>query len=150
MAFLLAGLLKVIQPAPPSLWACNFSVFVSPVTNRFVIVTKDSLKQQYNISLEKSLEFEPGSFASINYKTAINEYLNYTGRLDLFSNYKHNLKNVDVYMTNLFSAKISKVLSATWSLDMIYDDDIRLFGPEKNKPALQLKSLFGAGLLVKL
>lgn len=128
--------------------AKNFSVFVSPVTSRFVIVTKDSLKAQYNISLNKSSEYEFGSFASINFTTAINEHLNYTGRLDLFSNYKHHPKNVDVYMTNLFSSKISKVLSATWSLDMIYDDDVHLFGPEKNKAALQLKSLFGAGLLV--
>ena len=53
-------------------------------------------------------------------------------------------------MTNLLSVKLSKVLSATWSVDMIYDDDAKLFGPNKNAPALQVKSVVGVGLLVKL
>jgi hypothetical protein len=52
-------------------------------------------------------------------------------------------------MTNTLSAKISKVLSATWSLDLIYDDDVKLFGDNKNSAALQVKSLVGVGLLVK-
>jgi hypothetical protein len=42
------------------------------------------------------------------------------------------------------------VLSATWNVDLIYDDDVRLFGPANTSPALQLKSLIGIGLLVKL
>lgn len=130
--------------------ANNFSIFISPVTSRWVVVTKDSLKALYGVPIDKSSEYEIGAFGSINYKTTLNPNLTYTGRLDLFSNYKHNPQNVDLYMTNLFAAKISKVLSATWSLDLIYDDDVRVFGPLQNKPALQLKSLLGAGLLVKL
>src|SRR6185295_3278264 len=93
------------------------------------------------------LEF--GAFASINYQKDLNKVLSYKGRLDLFSNYRHNTKNVDLYMTNALSAKISKVLSATWMVDLIYDDDVRLFGANKNAAALQLKSLVGVGLLVK-
>jgi len=50
----------------------------------------------------------------------------------------------------MFVAKLSKVLSATWSLDLIYDDDVRLFGKNNSSPGLQLKSLIGVGLLVKL
>jgi len=52
-------------------------------------------------------------------------------------------------MTNALNAKISKVLSATWGLDLIYDDDVRLFGKNKNAAGLQVKSLVGIGLLVK-
>jgi len=33
---------------------------------------------------------------------------------------------------------------------MIYDDDIRLFGPEKKSPGLQTKSLIGIGFLKPL
>jgi hypothetical protein len=54
-------------------------------------------------------------------------------------------------MINLLAAKISNILSVTYSLTLIYDDDVRLFGaPNFNSPGLQLQSLFGAGLLVKL
>jgi hypothetical protein len=53
-------------------------------------------------------------------------------------------------MTNLFAAKISKVLSVTYSLTLIYDDDVKQFGPAHNAPGLQVQSLFGVGLLVNL
>jgi hypothetical protein len=65
--------------------------------------------------------------------------------MDLFSNYLHNPRNVDMYMTNLFTFKINKFLSATYSLDLIYDDDVKLFGPKQDSPGLQLKSMIGIG-----
>jgi hypothetical protein len=52
-------------------------------------------------------------------------------------------------MTNLFAVKLSRVISATWSLDLIYDDDVKLFGKDGNSAGLQLKSVIGAGLMVK-
>jgi hypothetical protein len=52
-------------------------------------------------------------------------------------------------MSNLFSAKLSKILSATWNVDLVYDDDTRLFGSDGKSPAWQIKSLVGVGLLVK-
>ena len=75
--------------------------------------------------------------------------ITYKGRLDLFSNYKHNPQNVDLYFTNVLNIKLAKILSLTYSLDLIYDDDVRLFGENKNGAALQLKSLLGLGLLFK-
>ena len=53
-------------------------------------------------------------------------------------------------MTNtLIYVSISKILTATWGLDLIYDDDAKLFGKNSNSPALQVRSLVGIGLLVK-
>lgn len=37
----------------------------------------------------------------------------------------------------------------TYSLDMIYDDDVRLFGKTGEGARMQLKSLVGIGLLMK-
>jgi len=37
----------------------------------------------------------------------------------------------------------------TWGVDLIYDDDAKLFGPNKNLPALQFKSLIGLGIQLK-
>ena len=53
-------------------------------------------------------------------------------------------------MTNMFTTKLSKVLAASWSIDLIYDDDVRLFGANKRSAALQLKSIVGAGVQIKL
>jgi len=129
----------------------NFSVFISPITVRWVIVKDDSLAAQglYGVDPGENVKTEYGAFVSANYVTDVTKTLTYKGRLDLFSNYRDEPKNVDLYMTNLFALKISKVLSATWSLDLIYDDDAALFGPNKNSPALQVKSLIGVGFLIK-
>ena len=52
-------------------------------------------------------------------------------------------------MTNTLIVKLTSVLALTWNLDMIYDDDVKLFGDNGNSPALQIKSLVGLGLMVK-
>jgi hypothetical protein len=97
----------------------------------------------------KSLN-EFGAFASITYLKDFNKFVLYRGKMDLFSNYKKNPQNIDVYMTNTFSAKLGKVFTISWSVDMIYDDDVRLFGVNKTAAALQLKSIIGAGIHLKL
>ena len=129
----------------------NLSIFISPLTARWVIVKDTALSNKglYGVTPGKKSNMEFGAFASINYLKEFNKVLSYKGRLDLFSNYRHNPKNVDLYMTNTFSAKISKWLSATWGLDLIYDDDVRLFGANRNAAGLQVKSLVGIGLLLK-
>ena len=129
----------------------ELSIFVSPTTARFVMVKDTALSNKglYGVEPGKKSNFEFGTFASINYLKEFNKTLTYKGRLDLFSNYRHNPQNVDLYMTNALNIKLSKVLSATWSVDLIYDDDVRLFGDNQRSAALQLKSLVGIGLLVK-
>ncbi|HEX8316053.1 MAG TPA: DUF3078 domain-containing protein, partial [Flavisolibacter sp.] len=84
-----------------------------------------------------------------NYIKEISASIQYRGRLDLFSNYRHNPQNIDLLMTNVFSVKLSRVLAATWNIDFIYDDDVRIFGKNGRSPALQIKSLIGAGLQVR-
>jgi Protein of unknown function (DUF3078) len=129
----------------------NLSLFVSPVSARWVIVKDDTLsaKGLYGVSPGKHSLSEIGAFISVNYIKEFNKIVSYKGRLDLFSNYKKNPQNIDLYFTNLLNVKLSKVLSVTWSVDMIYDDDVKLFGKNNTSPALQLKSIIGIGLLVK-
>lgn len=129
----------------------NFSAFISPITSRWVVVKNDSLsaKGLYGVEPGKHSVNELGAYATINYFKSFNPNVTYKGRLDLFSNYKNNPQNVDVYLTNVLNFKINKAISATYSLDVIYDDDARLFGKNKDKAATQLKSLLGIGLLMK-
>jgi hypothetical protein len=46
--------------------------------------------------------------------------------------------------------KIHKNFTANYSLDFMYDDKIRIFGPNKNAPGLQLKSIIGIGFVKPL
>jgi hypothetical protein len=129
----------------------NLSIFLSPATARWVIVKDTALanKGLYGVEPGEKSTLEFGAFATINYLKDISKSITYKGRLDLFSNYLRDPQNVDLYMTNAVNVKLSRVLALTWGLDLIYDDDVELFGPNKNGPRLQIKSLVGIGLLVK-
>jgi hypothetical protein len=128
----------------------NFSIFFSPATARWVIVKDTTLSTLYGVEAGKKSDFQFGAYATFNYAANITKTVTYKGRIDLFSNYKHNPQDVDFYMTNLFAVKISNAIAVTYSLTLIYDDDVRQFGPNDDAAALQLQSLFGAGVLVKL
>ena len=49
----------------------------------------------------------------------------------------------------MLTVKLSGAFSAIWNIDLIYDDDVRIFGDDGKSAAVQLKSLVGLGLLVK-
>jgi hypothetical protein len=129
----------------------HFSVFISPATLRLTIVKDDSLsaKGLYGVEAGEHHHFEFGAFLSASYLKDLNKIVSYKGRLDLFSNYKHNPQNVDLLMSNVFAVKLSKWLTANWNFDLVYDDDARLFGKNGRSAALQVKSLIGVGLLIK-
>ena len=130
----------------------NFSVYLSPLTARWTFVQNDSLsaKGAYGVTPGKESRSELGAFVSASYLKVFSPMLSYKGRMDLFSNYKRNPQNIDLYMTNLLSVNLTRVLAVTWNVDLIYDDDVRLFGPAKTSAALQVKSIVGVGLMVKM
>ncbi|MBL7761501.1 MAG: DUF3078 domain-containing protein [Sediminibacterium sp.] len=127
----------------------KLSVFLSPLTSRWIVMANKTLSEKGGYGVPKGARSfnEIGAFVNVNYNTVIAKNVNYRGRVDLFSNYQHDPQNVDLFMTNLFSFKINKYFSATYTLDLIYDDDVRLFGPTKDAPGLQSKSLIGIGFL---
>jgi Protein of unknown function (DUF3078) len=129
----------------------NLSIFVSPISSRWVVVANSTLSKNgaYGVDTGKYFINQLGAFGTIIYSTNFSKKITYNVRMDLFSNYQHNPANIDVYMTNLFIAKFSRLFSVTWSVDAIYDDDTRIFGPEHNSPRLQLKSMIGIGILLK-
>ncbi|HEY5465102.1 MAG TPA: DUF3078 domain-containing protein [Hanamia sp.] len=130
----------------------GLSIFVSPLTSRWIFVNNDSLsaKGEYGVTPGKKVKNEIGAYASITYLKNLSKTITYNGRLDLFSNYEHNPQNVAVMMNNMFTAKLSKVLSASLGLNLIYDDEVKLFGPNHDSPGLQTQSLIAVGLSVKL
>ena len=125
----------------------NFSIFFSPLTSRTTLVLNKTLSNmgKYGVDTGRMMKRETGLFVTVNYTKVIASNINYRGRADFFSNYYDNPENINFYMTNLFTFKINKNFSATYSLDLIYYDKIRIFGPNKKSPGLQTKSIIGIG-----
>lgn len=129
----------------------NLSIYFSPATARWVIVNDTVLSNQglYGVNPGRKSKLEFGGFATINFSKDFNKFVSFKSRLDLFSNYNHNPQDVDVYMSNMLTAKIGKLIAVNWGVDLIYDDDVKLFGPNKTSPALQFKSMVGIGLQLR-
>lgn len=131
--------------------ATSTSIFVSPLTARWVFVNDPFLSSKglYGVDPGKTSNLEIGAYATVNFLKDIAPNIVYKARLDLFSNYRENPQNVDLFMSNILSVKLSKIFTVNWNVDLIYDDDARLFGPLGTSPALQFKSLVGLGVQFK-
>jgi hypothetical protein len=121
-----------------------FSLFVSPVTARWVIVDNDVLKPLYNVPLNKNSKQEFGAYLSANFQKKLGRSFIVKSKLDLFSNYKSNPQNIDIFWSNVLAAQITKYINFTFNLDMIYDDDTQNVNPAKG-PAPQILQLMGIG-----
>lgn len=124
--------------------ANNFSLFLSPLTERWVIVSEKLIKPLYGVDSGKNAKNELGAFASANYTAKLGGNFVYKTKLDLFSNYKHKPQNIDIYWTNTLTAKLTKYINFSFNLDMIYDDDTHNVNPAKG-PAPQWLQLMGIG-----
>lgn len=129
----------------------QISVFFSPITARWVVVTNQALSNrgEYGVKAGTNSIGQFGAFGTVTIEKYFNKKVLYKSRLDLFSNYQRKPQNVDLFITNVLTTKIGKNLAFNWNVDLIYDDDVRLFGPTKSSPGLQAKSIIGLGLQVK-
>jgi len=124
----------------------TFDVFLSPATSRWVIVSgaHANLRPLYRIPSNKVSVNEIGAFATMNLKKEVAKNMKLTSRLDLFSNYKNNPQNIDIFWTNVIGMKVNKYISVTYSIDLIYDHDVQAVN-NQGVLGTQLKSLLGVG-----
>jgi hypothetical protein len=122
----------------------NFSVFVSPVTTRWLLKLDDDFLNQavFGVPAGSKSYNEIGAYLSARYKKDIAKFATYTTRLDLFSNYKRDPQNIDVLFNNLLVLKYNTWLATSISVDILYDHDILA--------KTQLKQILGIGLSFKL
>ncbi|RXK59950.1 DUF3078 domain-containing protein [Lacibacter luteus] len=125
----------------------TFDIFLSPVTSRWVIVNEANkdIRRLFNFTDTTKMAInEIGAFLTANLKKDLAKNINLTSRLDLFSNYKNNPQNIDVFWTNTLGFKVNKYIGVSYNFDLIYDHDVKnvktggLLGT-------QLKSLLGIG-----
>lgn len=118
-AYLLASL-GVNYKATPFM-----SIYISPITQRWILVQDDFLSSigAYGVNPGSRSRSELGAFLSADFNKEIAKNVVYKSRLDLFSNYKSEPQNIDVFWTNVFALKVNRYLSANVNLDLLYDDN---------------------------
>jgi hypothetical protein len=143
------------------------SLFVSPVAPRLIVFTnrpysfnyqggvkpdgtpETALSWHYNVDPVRKVRFELGALVSAKYKREIAKNVTYSTRADYFSNYVEDPQNIDVFWTNVLHMKVNKWLIVNYNFDLIYDDDVKLFGLNHMKAAAQLRSQLGVGFQAK-
>lgn len=103
----------------------KFSAYIAPVASKTTIVTVESLAPAFGLEAGETFRLEFGAFARMQYRNDIFENVNLLTRVDLFSNYLENTKNVDVNWETLITFKVNKWLSTTLTTQIIYDDDVK-------------------------
>lgn len=132
----------------------NFSLYLSPLTGKWTIVTDDELSQQgaFGVDPGKNVRSEFGaSLKSIFKKENIIENVDFMTRLDLFSNYTNNPQNIDLEWETKFDFRVNSFLSANLGTTLLYDDDIKYINDagEQRGARIQFKQLFGFGINFK-
>lgn len=160
----------------------HFSVLLSPVTSRFVIVNDQRLANEgafgvdkavyveiddgyrYMSQMGKKLSYELGAYMSMIYEQEILKNVKWKTRLELYSNYLENPKNIDIHWNSLLTCRVNKFISASLTTELIYDDNIKYITYAKNEdgsiktnpdtgekvilgngPRIQFKELVGLG-----
>jgi hypothetical protein len=133
----------------------NFSIYLSPVSTKMTIVMDDSLSNAgaFGVDPGQKLRAEYGAKVELLAKKEnIIKNVGVSTRLGLFSNLTYKPQNVDVNWDFNVIFKVNDWLAATFTLNMIFDDDIKYIEPDGTVRGarIQLKQLFGFGLNYKI
>lgn len=120
------------------------SVFISPVTGRWVIVPDNMLAPLYGVPGDKNATSEFGAFLSASLQKKIGSNMAIKSKLELFSNYLNDPQNIDIFWSTVYTAKISKFINFSFNFDLVYDNDTKNVDPSKG-PAPQIMELMGIG-----
>ena len=118
----------------------NYSVFLSPVSERAIFVLNDSLsnKGAFGVKHGRKTKFETGAYLLANTSQSLATNLNLISTLDLFTPYTEDFGNIDVNWNLLLSYKINKLFTANLNTTLRYYD--------KEIQKIQFKEIFGIGL----
>jgi hypothetical protein len=128
--------------------ADNFYILISPFTGKSTFVLDDSLSNAgaYGVTPGNKFRMEFGGYSKIAYSKEIAKNVNLSTKLDLFSNYLETPQNIDINLETIFMMKVNKFLVTTLSINMIYDDDIKITDSKGNTgPRTQFKEVLAIG-----
>ncbi len=145
----------------------DFTLFIAPLTSKTTFVMDQDLADAGAFGVEaaqkdvlgntlpgtgQNIRNEFGGYVRMAYtKTEILKNVNFTTKLDLFSNYLNNPGNIDINWETAIGMKVNKYIMVSLSALVIYDDDIKINtgndveGNPIIGPRTQYKQVFGAG-----
>jgi hypothetical protein len=126
-----------------------FQINFAPATARLTVVANEELANQGVFGLEpgENTRFEFGGKIIARTEIDLMENVNFTAKLELFSDYLKNPQNIDIDLQALLTMKINNWLNANIAAHLIYDDDIMITDKEgKTGPRTQFKEVFSLGL----
>jgi hypothetical protein len=130
----------------------SFELFLSPLSNRLIIVLDDTLSAQgaYGVEPGKNIKSELGATLSAQYQKTIIENVDFRSRLKMFAPYE-SIETVVINSETLLTFKVNKYMNASFSLEMIYDDKINVTRDDGTVgPALQIKHVISLGISYRI
>lgn len=133
----------------------NFSVFYSPLSAKFTIVSAEEYRPLY-IPQEITtgpIRSELGSNLRLQLKHTIAEHILFTTRANFFLNYLQDFPTVDVNWETLTTARINNWFAVSFATNLVYDKDILFNLVDDNGlqtgeqgPAIQFQHIVTLGL----
>ena len=153
----------------------DFSFFFAPGTAKVTIVNDQQLADAGAFGVEKATYDLAGNIITngTKWRAEFGGYLRFiyskndftsefmknvsiTTKLDMFSNYLNNPRNIDVSWETLITLKVNKFISVNLNTHLLYDDDIKINidsnddGTVDNTgPRTQFKEILGVGFSYK-
>lgn len=125
-----------------------FSILLSPLTGRTVIVLDDDLSAvgAFGVTPGDKALLDLGSFVNALFKKELMDNVMLQSRLNLFSRYKEPDKIV-VTWENVVTLKVNSYLNATLATDVLYDEHIDVLREDGTTgPATQIRNALAIGL----
>lgn len=125
-----------------------FKLIFSPATWRGTFVLNDSLSNagSFGVDPGKKVLNEFGANLKLEVKYEFLKNMTVYSRVDFYSDYLRKPLNIDVNWEVQLNMQINKWFSATFTTNLIYDDDIKITQPDgSNGPRVQFKELLAVG-----
>ncbi|MDH8701524.1 hypothetical protein M2138_000870 [Dysgonomonadaceae bacterium PH5-43] len=102
----------------------NYSVFISPVTERATFVLDDKLSDAgaFGVDNGKKVKWETGAYLRATAKQTLWSDLSIISTLDMFTPYNDDFGNVNINWDLLLNYKLNKFLTATLNTTLRYYD----------------------------
>lgn len=149
-------------------WAPSkyFSLYFSPITGRATIVNDDRLAEDgaYGVNnLDKNdtilhtnfakVRYEFGARAVAKFQYPIAKNIDFSTKLELFSNYLNHPERIDVDWQNMLVLKVNDWLNCNLATHLIYDYDIPFYdeaGARIEGSKVQFKEVLAIGFMINL
>lgn len=133
----------------------NFRINISPAAARIIMVNDSYLSSigAFGVDSLKKSKFQFGASLDLYYKVNLVENISLENTLKLYSDYLDKPGNIYTdYTANLFM-KVNRFVTVNAGVQLIYDDKTKIQyvdnGVNRDKKALQVKQIFGAGVTYK-